>query len=344
MSKNLSCMYCVYIGLLNFQEKNSDIVIPISKHESASINAHNPARTSPIKAPFSTCTATDALASEAAFMENIGLYLTPKPLLQTPRPPLSIAGLISPKPHNEKQSNIVDSQCNQSSNIYPGTSQWEEDLVLEWAYNEQAELNSSNQNSNRPKEMHSTPESKISQRSQYSLLSYLPNKSKTTYLSSVNSNLSTSFTSQAEGSDIPTIRTELVTIHELNHAASNRIASTASHNSNILIDNIHHNSVEMRKHDDLAMENLANEIRKENESLNIPSQSEFMKQIELLNTNDRLSEIESRDTLMSPVTPSKLKLWNPERENTTNIGFQSQTSDEIWNDVLDTSVMESGRL
>ena len=92
------------------------------------------------------------------------------------------------------------------------------------------------------------------------------------------------------------------------------------------------------------MENLANEIRKENVSLNIPSQSEFMKQIELLNTNDRLSEIESRDTLMSPVTPSKLKLWNPERENTTNIGFQSQTSDEIWNDVLDTSVMESGRL
>ena len=294
----------------------------------------------------STCTATDALASEAAFMENIGLYLTPKPLLHNPRPPLNIPGLMSPKAQNaftsnEKGSTSVDNQC---SNVYQGHSQWEDDLVLEWPYNEHDDLNSSNENVHRTKEITSTPESKNLQRSQYSLLSYLPTKGKTTYLPMVNSNLNSAFPCQSQEADVdlPAIRTDLVTLNDLNGTEKQGESSTTSQDSNVVEDHSVPDSGETRKHNEIEIENITNQIQREHESLNIPSQSEFMKQIELLNTNDTLPVIENRESIILPVTPSKLKLWNPERENATNTGFSAQTTEDIWNDVLESSVMESG--
>ena len=295
---------------------------------------------------LSTCTATDALASEAAFMENIGLYLTPKPLLHNPRPPLTIPGLMSPKAQNaltinEKGPTSVD---NQSGNIYQGHSQWEEDLVLEWPYNEHDELSSSNDNAHRTKEITSTPESKNLQRSQYSLLSYLPTKGKTTYLSMVNSNLNSTIPCQSEEEpgELTAIRTDLVTLHDLNQTEKHEESSTTPQVSNATEEMSVSDSGVTREHDEIEIENITNQIQKEHESLNIPSQSEFMKQIELLNTNDRLPNIENRETIILPVTPSKLKLWNPERENATNATFSAQSSEDIWNDVLESSVMESG--
>ena len=295
---------------------------------------------------LSTCTATDALASEAAFMENIGLYLTPKPLLHNPRPTLTIPGLMSPKAQNAFTSNekVSTSVDNQSSNLYQGHSQWEEDLVLEWSYNEHDDLNSTNDNIHRAKEITSTPESKNLQRSQYSLLSYLPTKGKATYLPIVNSNLNSTFPCQSEevAGDLTAIRTDLVTLHDLNGTEKHGGSSTTPQNSHDAEENSVPDSCETRKHDEIEIETITNQIQKEDESLNIPSQSEFMKQIELLNTNDRLTDIENRQSIILPVTPSKLKLWNPERETATNTGFSTQTSEDIWNDVLESSVMESG--
>ena len=282
------CLKCKMTikGLENYIFHRKNECIKASNDIKANAGAKdlcNPVESSTSQEAMSTCTATDALASEAAFMENIGLYLTPKPLLHNPRPPLSIAGFTSPRAHNSQ-------------------SQWEEDLVLEW-HNENEILTSSNENSNRTKEVHSTPEAKSFNRSQHSLLSYLPTKGKTT-----------------------------------------RLSSTEIQDSSVVIENSANDSGGISKEDEFNIENIASHLQKGSESLNIPSQSEFMKQIELLNTSDRLPEIGSRDSILLPVTPSKLKLWNPERENTVSNSFSAQTSEEIWNDVLESSVMESGRL
>ena len=65
---------------------------------------------------------------------------------------------------------------------------------------------------------------------------------------------------------------------------------------------------------DSTVETLANQFQKESEALNIPSQLEFMKQIDLFSSSNRMNLIETEVPLMLPVTPSKLKLWNPEKE------------------------------
>ena len=302
---------------------------------------------------FSTCTATDALASEAAFMENIGLYLTPKPLLQNPRPSMVTGQLVPSKSHatlvsDERASIIVDNQVSLVNNAYQGTSQWEDDLVLEWSYTDHNEvLNSSNDNQEQQKENTSATEPKGLARSQPSLLSYLHNKNKATYVSNNHSNETPTITDETDEHTTETVNAtsgsdmfdETSNIKMPNELPSPTAVSNISVGNTGCVNDVY--SREPKKPDP-TVENFTNQFHKENQALNIPSQLEFMKQIDLFSSSNRLNLIETEVSLMLPVTPSKLKLWNPEKESSPGTNFHTQNHEEIWKDVLENTAVETG--
>ena len=302
---------------------------------------------SPFKISYSTCTATDALASEAAFMENIGLYLTPKPLLQNPRPPLPVGDFVSPKSNlsqssNERASSSVENQSSVVSNVDTGTSHWEDELVLEWHYGDHEVFTPHNQTLEQQKRTPASPDSKCFVRSQPSLLSFLPNKHKSTDLSSVAGHLNPSISGQIEDqvNDVSGCVIEQQVVGEVNQIPKSGKSSEPFNNSNVIVGNkttIDSDSEALNRDFQIP----ATQYDKDNTPLNINSQTDFMKQINLLNTSDKMPE--SGDSLMSPITPSKLKLWNPERESITHANFPTHSHDEIWKDVLDSSVVQAGK-
>jgi hypothetical protein len=286
-------------------------------------------------------------------MENIGLYLTPKPLLQNPRPSMVTGQFVPPKSHatlvsNERASGSVDNQVSIANNTDQGTSQWEDDLVLEWSYTDHNEvLNSSNDNQEQQEEYTSATEPKGLARSQPSLMSYLHNKNKATYISDIPSNETPTITDETEEHTTETVRAttgpdmfdETHNRKTSNESSSPTAVSNLSVGNTSCVNDVYSNAF---KKLDPTVENLANQLQKENGALNIPSQLEFMKQIELFSSSNRMNLIETDVSLMLPVTPSKLKLWNPEKESSPGTNFHSQNQEEIWKDVLENTEVEAG--
>ena len=284
-------------------------------------------------------------------MENIGLYLTPKPLLQNPRQP--IPGFASPKSHNTGLNNdknllSTDNPINTTPNTHPVSSQWEYDLVLEWPYNDNEDFTPSAENQQSQKMIVGSPDNKSVARSQQSLLSYLPNRQRTMSLSDggVSSHLPIANRSGEMRKDALAVATESALIEEFDHLSKFDTQGEPCKNQNLAntgstpMDDYH--TKIPNQEEDYTISRPA-QYRKEHDSLDIPSQSEFMKQMNLLNTPDRGDMIVAGDSLMSPITPSKLKLWNPDRDSTSNTHFQNQSNDEMWKNMLEGTDVESGK-
>ena len=82
------------------------------------------------------------------------------------------------------------------------------------------------------------------------------------------------------------------------------------------------------------------------DKLKLPTQSDFMRSINLITTADKSPSVtqtmDCAHPILSPITsPSKLRLWHPEQESSPNISMhnnhKSSTHDELWTDVLESA-------
>ena len=102
------------------QQEGQDLFIPQTHDDEVVLSQSGTVHERLPSTHFST-TAADALASEAAFMENIGLYLNPKPSLQLTR----VQGLMSPRSGVSGVKNFALQEAREATR-----DDWEDGLIF----------------------------------------------------------------------------------------------------------------------------------------------------------------------------------------------------------------------
>ena len=288
-------------------------------------------------------------------MENIGLYLNPKPsLLHNSRTStITVAGFTSPKGQliqsNEKLTSPSDHQSGAGNTPCHGSSShWEDELVLEWPYNETIHPSNVQQQQEKAEGVISQ-EVRTMPRVQPSLLSYLPSKNKTTCSSSSAGTqiLNATFKGDERTTAASSFRTEIEIENEFTRVTKHgepsfpNQASKAITNAKVFITNIPTDSTEKQNDYNQGLRNSSSV--NESDVLTIPSQTDFLRQMNLITAGVKMPLTDNSECLASQITPSKLKLWHPERES-SNIGAQNPTNDEIWIDVLDSAAAAAGNV